>query len=139
MVGCLAVWLFPHASSLTPPACSPHACFREFDLDGVLGRLEGLDTRNALDWVAEASLRFHWKKDVSEQTIDWRNCAVGALDRSHWVIRSAQIWAVFEDAKRDISKISLREQGWKQGRTLIYPQAGPALRKSRSGWCTLTA
>ena len=35
-------------------------------------------------------------------------CAKGALDRSHWAIRSAQIWAVFEDSKRDISRISLR-------------------------------
>jgi hypothetical protein len=37
-----------------------------------------------------------------------RNCATGALDRSHLAIGSAQIWAVFEDAKRDLSKISLR-------------------------------
>jgi len=50
-------------------------------------------------------------KDVSEQPIDWQNCATGAFDRSHWAIRSAQIWAVFEDAKRDINKISLRERG----------------------------
>jgi len=33
---------------------------------------------------------------------------VGTLDRSYCAIRSAQIWAVFEDAKRDISRISLR-------------------------------
>ena len=99
-----AVRLFPKASRL-------FACFREFDLDGVFGRLGGLDTRNALDWVAETSLRFHWKKDLSERLIDWQNCAVGSLDRSHRAIRSAQIWAVFEDAKRDISKISLRELG----------------------------
>ena len=58
--------------------------------------------RNALDWVAETSLRFHWKKDVSEQPIDWQNCAVGTLDRSHCAIRSAQIWAVFGGAKRDL-------------------------------------
>ena len=43
--------------------------------------------------------------------IDWQNCATGALDRSHLAIRSAQILAVFEDGKRDISKISLRELG----------------------------
>jgi len=47
-------------------------------------------------------------KDVGEQPIDWQNCATGALDRSHWAIRSAQILAVFEDAQRDISRISLR-------------------------------
>ena len=34
--------------------------------------------------------------------------ATGALDRSHRAIRSAQILAVFEDAKRDISRIALR-------------------------------
>jgi hypothetical protein len=36
-----------------------------------------------------AILRFHWKKDVGEQLIDWQNRATGALDRSHWAIRSA--------------------------------------------------
>ena len=41
-------------------------------------------------------------------TFDWQNRATGALDRSHWAIRSAQILAVFEDGKRDISRISLR-------------------------------
>jgi hypothetical protein len=64
--------------------------------------------KNALVWGLAASLRFHWVKDVGEQPIDWQNCATGALDRSHWAIRSAQIWAVFEDGKRDISRISLR-------------------------------
>ena len=34
--------------------------------------------------------------------------ATGALDRSHRAIRSAQILAVFEDAKRYISRIDLR-------------------------------
>jgi len=38
----------------------------------------------------------------------WVRCATGALDRSPQAIRSAQIWAVFEDAKRDLSRISLR-------------------------------
>ena len=40
--------------------------------------------------------------------IDWQNCATGALERSHWAIRSAQILAVFDDGTRDISRISLR-------------------------------
>jgi len=40
LLGCSAVWLLPQASRL-----SPQACFREFDLDGVLGRLGGLDTQ----------------------------------------------------------------------------------------------
>jgi hypothetical protein len=40
--------------------------------------------------------------------IDWQNCETEALDRSHWAIRSTQIWAVFDDGKRDISRISLR-------------------------------
>jgi hypothetical protein len=30
------------------------------------------------------------------------------MDRSHWAIRLAQILAVFEDVKRDISRIALR-------------------------------
>jgi hypothetical protein len=47
-------------------------------------------------------------ENIGEQPIDWQNCATGALDRSHWAIRSAQILAVFEDAQRDISRISLR-------------------------------
>ena len=67
--------------------------------------------RNALDWGAEASLRFHWKKNVGEQPIDWQNCATGALDRSHWAIRSAQILAVFGDAKRDVDRGGLRGSG----------------------------
>jgi hypothetical protein len=46
--------------------------------------------------------------NIGQQPIDWQNCATGALDRSHWAIRSAQIFAVFEDGKRDISRISLR-------------------------------
>jgi len=47
-------------------------------------------------------------ENIGQQPIDWQNCAAGALDRSHWAIRSAQILAVFEDAQRDISRISLR-------------------------------
>ena len=46
--------------------------------------------------------------NIGEQPIDWQNYVRGALDRSHWAIRSAQIMAVFEDAQRDISRISLR-------------------------------
>jgi hypothetical protein len=47
-------------------------------------------------------------ENIGEQPINRQNCAIGTLDRSHWAIRSAQIWAVFEDAQRDISRISLR-------------------------------
>jgi hypothetical protein len=47
-------------------------------------------------------------ENIGERPIDWQNCATGAMDRSHWAIRSAQILAVFEDAKRVISRISLR-------------------------------
>jgi hypothetical protein len=70
-------------------------------------------------------LRFHWVKDVGEQPIDWQNWATGALDRSHWAIRSAQILAVFEDGKRDISKIYLRELVWKSRRTMNLPASRP--------------
>ncbi len=38
----------------------------------------------------------------------WVRCETGALDGSHWAILSAQILAVFEDGKRDITRISLR-------------------------------
>jgi hypothetical protein len=38
-------------------------------------------------------------ENIGEQPIDWQNCATEALDRSHWAIRLAQIWAVFGDAK----------------------------------------
>jgi len=58
-----------------------------------------------------ANIRFHWVKVVGEQPIDRQNCETGALDRSHWAIRSAQILAVFEDGERDISRISLKELG----------------------------
>jgi hypothetical protein len=57
---------------------------------------------------AEASLRFHWVDDVSDQSIDWRNYAVGTLDHSHWVIRSDQFWEVFENGKPVTGIISLR-------------------------------
>jgi hypothetical protein len=39
-------------------------------------------SRKTLDWGFAASLRFHWVKDVGEQSIDWQNCATGVLDRS---------------------------------------------------------
>ncbi len=64
-------------------------------------------------------------RDGDEQSIDWQNCAIGTLDRSYWAIRSAQIWAVFEEAKRNIGRIFFRELGWKQGRTLNLPETGP--------------
>jgi hypothetical protein len=47
-------------------------------------------------------------QEGGEQLIDCLNCATGALDRSHWAIRSAKILAVFEDGKPDIGRISLR-------------------------------
>jgi hypothetical protein len=62
-----------------------------------------------------------------------------ALDRSHWAIRSAQIWVVFEDAKREISSISLRFGIETRAHVVTYPEAGSALRKSRSGRCTLSS
>jgi hypothetical protein len=48
-------------------------------------------------------------KDVGEEPIDWQNCETEALDRSHWAIRSAQIWSVFGEAKRDIGSGSSSE------------------------------
>jgi hypothetical protein len=50
-------------------------------------------------------------RTAGEQPIDWQNCATGALDRSHLAIRSAQIWVVFGDAKRDIGSDSSSELG----------------------------
>jgi hypothetical protein len=72
---------------------------------------EASTRRKALDWDLAASLRFHWVKEVGEQPIDWQKCEVGTLDRSRWAIRSAQIWAVYGDTKRDIGRGSLIESG----------------------------
>jgi hypothetical protein len=40
-------------------------------------------------------------QDVGERLINWKNCAIGTLDFSHWAIRSAKILAVFDDGKRE--------------------------------------
>jgi|694.fasta_scaffold34870_5 hypothetical protein len=64
--------------------------------------------RDAFVKGLEAISQFPVKYDVVEQPIDWKNCATEALDRSHWAMPLAQIWAVFADAKRDKCRISLR-------------------------------
>ncbi len=59
-----------------------------------------------------------------------RNCATGTLDRSPLAIRSAQIRAVFEDGKRDLSRISLRTGDRNKERTLNLPASGPCVEKN---------
>jgi hypothetical protein len=80
-----AVWLFPLASRLSPPA-------------------SGL-------WPAPDPSAPKGQKEIAQGRAKRRPgyaCATGTLDRSPQANRSAQIWAVFQDAKRDISRISLR-------------------------------
>ena len=81
--------------------------------------------RDAFVKGLEAISQFPVKYDVVEQPIDWKNCATEALDRSHWAMPLAQIWAVFADAKRDIGMDSLRELGWKQRRTWNPSESRP--------------
>jgi len=85
--------------------------------------------RNALDWNAEASLRFHWvqaRQRAADRLAKLRGGSIGSLALGD---PFGPTPGAFEDAKRDISRISLRELGLKQGRILNLPASGPCAEK----------
>ena len=66
----------------------------------------GIETGSHLESTRKQAMRLEKADQAGVRSR--QNCATGVLDRSHWAIRSAQIWAVFDDGKRDISRISMR-------------------------------